>query len=72
MNIEPSPAPGAPQTGTKAIITAVGSAVMAFAMAWVVDSDPFTAKEAVAAGVSALTLGGALGGITFTVPNKAK
>lgn len=72
MDITPSPAPGEGQTGTKAIVAAVGSAVMSFGMAWVVDTDPFTAKEAVAAGIAAVTLGGGLGGITFWVPNRPK
>lgn len=72
MDLTPSPAPGTPQTGTKAIITAVGSAVLSFGMAWVIDTDPFTAKEAAAAGISAIVLGGGLGGITFWVPNSPK
>lgn len=58
-----------PKRPNKAIVTAVGSAVLTFGASWVADTDPFTAKEAVNAGIAAILLGGTLGGITFTVPN---
>lgn len=70
--MENSPAPGTPQTSHKAVIAGVGSAIMMFGTAWVMDVDPFTAKEAVSAGISSILLGGGLFGVTFVVPNRAK
>jgi hypothetical protein len=73
-----SPAPGVPQTGTKAKYAGVVSAGLTFVGAvlayWIADADPFTAKEfgeavltgAVAAGV----IGGGTGVATYNAQNK--
>ena len=73
-----SPAPGTPQTGTKAKYAAVVSGALTFVGAvlayWIADADPFTAKEfgeacltgAVAAGV----IGGGTGAATYKVQNQ--
>lgn len=53
----------------KAYVPAALSAVSLFVMAWVADTDPFTAKEAAAAAVGALTTSGIIGVATFFTPN---
>lgn len=65
-----SPAPGTPQTKTKAYVSTALSAAAVFVGVWVADTDPFTAKEAAAAGVAALVAAGLIGGATAGVSNK--
>lgn len=65
-----SPAPGTPQTGTKAFVSTALSVLALFGMAWIADVDPFTAKEAVGAGIGALVSGGVIGVVTYKVKNK--
>lgn len=61
-----------PKKPWKAYVPTALSAVALFAMAWVSDEDPFTAKEAVSAGVGALVTSGVIGGLTFLTPNPKK
>lgn len=58
-----------PKRPWKAYISTAGTVVGTFVAAWVADTDPFTAKEAATAGISALIAGGLIGGITFQVRN---
>lgn len=67
-----SPAPGVPQTPTKAYTATALSVLATFGTAWVADVAPFTAKEAVASAIAALVAGGVIGGVTFLAKNKAK
>lgn len=66
-----SPAPGTPQTGTKAYVATAATVVVAFVLVWVADEDPFTAKEAASAAVQALIAGGLVGIPTYAARNKA-
>lgn len=68
-NINPTAVEDDPARPNKAYVSAIGSALLTFGATWVADEDPFTLKEAVQAGISAVLLGGALGGITFSVKN---
>jgi uncharacterized membrane protein YedE/YeeE len=65
-----SPAPGTPQTGTKAYLATGLTVVVAFVLLWVADKDPFTAKEAASAAVQALIGGGVVGVPTYLARNK--
>lgn len=58
-----------PSKPFKAYVPAALSAVSLFVMAWVADADPFTAKEAAAAGVTALTASGFIGAATYFTKN---
>lgn len=69
-NTEPSPAPGTPQTKTKAYVATAITAVTAFVLYWVADEDPFTAKEAAQGAVGALIAAGLVGVPTAVIPNK--
>lgn len=61
-----------PKKPWKAYVPTVLSALALFGMAWVADEDPFTAKEAVASGISALVASGVIGAATFFTPNPKK
>ncbi len=67
-----SPAPGTPQTGTKALVATVLTAAAAFVVYWVADKDPFTAKDIGEAALSALVASGLTGAGTFGTQNRAK
>lgn len=67
-----SPAPGTPQTAYKAYAATALTCVVSFALFWVADEDPFTAKEVAEGVVGALIAGGLVGGTTLQVRNKAK
>jgi hypothetical protein len=67
-----SPAPGTPQTGTKAVVAAVVSAVVAFIMYWVVDPGAFTGADVVEALVAAVLASGLTGVPTYVIPNRTK
>lgn len=58
-----------PKKPFKAYVPAALSAASLFVMAWVADVDPFTAKEAAAAGISALVASGLIGVATYFTPN---
>lgn len=65
-----SPAPGVPQTGTKAYVAAALSFIVAFGVYWIADKDPFTAKDMGEAAISGLVASGLIGGSTYKVKNK--
>jgi len=67
-----SPAPGVPQTGTKAWVATGASAVVGFVLFWIADEDPFTAKEAAQGAVSALIGAGLVGAPTWAIRNRRK
>lgn len=69
-NAENSPAPGTPQTKTKAYVATALTVGVAFVLQWVADSDPFTAKEAAEAAVTSLVAGGLVGVPTAIIRNK--
>lgn len=64
-----SPAPGTPQTGTKAYVASAISFLAIFVGIWVADVDPFTGKEVAAAIVTALIGSGITGGTAYAVKN---
>lgn len=65
-----SPAPGVPQTGTKAYVSAALAFVVAFATYYIADVDPFTKKEIVEALIIAAIGSGLAGGGTYVAKNK--
>jgi hypothetical protein len=65
-----SPAPGTPQTKTKAIFAGATSFAAAFIGYWILDTDPFTLKEAGEGLLIAATAAGVIGGGTAAIPNK--
>lgn len=56
----------------KAYTSAAAGALVTFVGIWVADTDPFTAKEAAAAGVAALVASGVVGVPTYIVRNPLK
>lgn len=58
-----------PKRPYKAYATAAVSAVGTFVAAWVMDTDPFTAKEAGEAALMAVVASGVTGGVGFTIRN---
>jgi len=70
---ENSPAPGTPQTPTKAYVALVVAFIAAFGTSlltvWT-DSDPLSTRDFVVALVFALVGSGITGGAVFTVQNK--
>ena len=58
-----------PRKPFKAYVPTALSAISLFVMAWVADTDPFTAKEAAAAAVGALGASGVIGVLTYATPN---
>lgn len=71
-NTTNSAAPGTPQTALKAQVATALTAVVSFVGVWIADTDPFTAKEAAAAGITALVAAGLVGGGTYAAKNRAK
>lgn len=69
---ENSPAPGAPQSPTKAVAATVLAFVTIVAGAWISDDGGTTAKEVVSWVVMGLIGSGLTGGVTFQVRNKAR
>lgn len=67
-----SPAPGTPQTGTKAVVATAVSFVCAFVALWVADTGHFTPKEIAADIVASAIASGLTGGAAFVVKNKPK
>lgn len=67
-----SPAPGTPQSPSKAIVAGLVSGLAIFVGIWVADTDPFTAKEVAAGIVTAVIGSGLTGGGAFWVANKPK
>lgn len=68
-----SPAPGTPQTPTKAYWALIVSFVGAFGtslLAQWTDTDPLQARDFVVALVFALVTGGLTGGVTYQVRNR--
>lgn len=65
-----SPAPGTPQTGTKAYVATVLAFLVLFVGQWIADTDPVTAKEVAAWLVYALIGSGLTGGATYITKNK--
>lgn len=67
-----SPAPGTPQTSTKAYVAGALAFAAAFVTYWIADVDPFTAKEMGEAALSGAVAAGLIGGGTHAVKNKPK
>ncbi len=67
-----SPAPGTPQSPTKAIVATVLAAAAAFVTYWVGDPGSFTAKDAGEAALAALFASGLVGGSTYAAKNTAR
>jgi hypothetical protein len=67
-----SPAPGVPQTPTKAVASGVVSFFVLFGMYYVADVDPFTKKEIVEALILAVIGSGLTGGTALMVKNRPK
>jgi len=68
-----TPAPGTPQTGRKAYVAAALAGVGTFVTAWIVDTDPFTGKEAAAAALGAAAVVAPIVGIpVYWLKNRAK
>ena len=65
-----SPDPGVPQTPTKALVSTVLTAIVAFGLYYVGDDDPFTKKEIVEGIIYSLVGSGLVGGATFFTKNK--
>ena len=65
-----SPAPGVPQTATKAYASAALSFAAAFLAYWIADKDPFTAKEIGEAALTGAIAAGFVGGGTYKVKNR--
>lgn len=72
MDPNPSPAPGTPQSGTKAYLATALTVLTVFASIWISDDDPFTKKEVVQALITGLISGGVVGVPTYAVRNRAK
>jgi len=68
--VVPSPAPGAPQTPTKAYVAALLAFLTSFALYYVADTGAFTVKEIVQGLVLALIASGITGVPTYVVRNK--
>ena len=70
-----TPAPGAPQTSTKAYIatgiSALGAFLTALLVVWT-DTDPLTGRDFVVALSAAIGSGGVTGVATYVLPNKPK
>lgn len=67
-----SPAPGVPQTPTKAYVATILTFVASFVTYWIADKDPFTAKEIGEAAVTAAVAAGIIGGGTYGTKNRPK
>jgi hypothetical protein len=67
-----SPAPGTPQTNTKAYVSGAVSGVIIVVSSWIADSPPATAKEWAAWIVAGVIGSGLTGAVTYKVPNRAK
>lgn len=67
-----SPAPGTPQTPTKALVATVLTVVGAFLTAWIADDGGANFQEVLTWAISALVTGGVVGAGTFQVKNRAK
>lgn len=67
-----SPAPGTPQTPTKAWVATGLSFVAGVVGFWIADEDPFTAKEVAQACLTSGISCGIIGVGTWAVPNKRK
>jgi hypothetical protein len=65
-----SPAPGTPQTPTKAYAATALAFLTVVLSAWIADDGGVTAKEIVAWIVSAAIGAGLTGGVTYKVQNK--
>lgn len=67
-----SPAPGTPQTATKALVATVLTAVTVFVSAWIADDNGTSTQEVLSWIVSALVAAGVVGYPTYQVKNRAK
>ena len=67
-----SPAPGVPQTATKAMVGTVLTFVTVVVSAWLADDNGASAQEVLSWVVSGLVACGLVGGAVFQVKNKAK
>lgn len=65
-----SPDPGVPQTPTKALAGGVLSGIIFFVGQWIIDTDPFTAKEIANAAIGAVVASGLTGVTTYAVKNR--
>ena len=66
-----SPAPGTPQTGTKAMVATGVAFLVIFVGSWIADTDPVTGKEVAQWIITALIGSGLTGGATYRTRNKA-
>ena len=68
-----TPAPGVPQTGTKAYIAAglgfIGAFLTTLLTVWT-DTDPLTARDFIVATAAAVTSGAVTGIVTYAIPNQ--
>lgn len=67
-----TPAPGTPQTATKALVGTVLTFLTVVAGAWIADDGGVSGQEVLTWIVSGLVACGLVGGAVFQVPNKAK
>ena len=67
-----SPAPGTPQTSTKAVVASVFSGVSTAVALWIADTPPVTSKEVVGWIIAGVVASGLAGGATYATKNKAK
>lgn len=67
-----TPAPGTPQTATKAMVGTVLTFVTVVVSAWLADDNGASGQEVLSWVVSGLVACGLVGGAVFQVPNKAK
>lgn len=67
-----TPAPGTPQTGTKAYVATALTFITTFVGVWIADTDPFTAKEVAGALVTAAVASGITGGATYVTANRVR
>lgn len=70
MTMANSPDPGVPQSPTKAVTAGLASGLMAFAMFYVGDDDPFTKKEIIQGLLLAVPASGLVAVPTYLARNK--
>lgn len=72
LRLPSSPAPGTPQTGTKAYVVTALALILYVAGQWVSDTGATTPKEVTSWCIQAVVLSGVLGSAAYLTPNRAK